>query len=325
MPRLRDLPTRICRRPGPVPGRVRTRFRATAVRPAVAALLCGTVLAGCAGPPERGPERDRSASSAPSPVPDPLWDRSPSSLAAVGDSITRGYDACGLLADCPEVSWATGSDPAVDSLAVRLLGAKGAAARSWNLARSGARMAELPAQMERAAARKPALVTVMAGANDACRSSTAAMTPVAEFRTGFAEALRRLRATAPTAQVYVASVPDLKRLWSEGRENPVGKQVWKLGLCASMLGDADDLGPAAERRRALVDARVRAYNAALREVCAADERCRYDDGAVFAYRFTGEQLSPWDWFHPGRDGQGRLAALAHRIVTDARPAPPGRR
>ena len=57
---------------------------------------------------------------------------SPESVAAVGDSITRGFDACSVLADCPEASWSTGTDSSVRSLAVRLLGASGAATRSWN-------------------------------------------------------------------------------------------------------------------------------------------------------------------------------------------------
>ncbi len=57
-------------------------------------------------------------------------------------------------------------------------------------------------------------MTVMAGANDACRATAAAMTPVADFRAQFEEALRTLRTELPRTQVYVASIPDLKRLWS---------------------------------------------------------------------------------------------------------------
>ncbi|MEU3508403.1 SGNH/GDSL hydrolase family protein [Streptomyces longwoodensis] len=244
----------------------------------------------------------------------PVWDVSPASVAAVGDSITRGFDACTVLEDCPAVSWATGSAPEVNSLAVRLLGRAKAATHSWNYAVSGARMADLPGQMAQAAARRPALVTVMAGANDACRDSADAMTPVADFRTGFREALRTLRRTAPTAQVYVASVPNLKRLWSEGRTNPLGKQIWRLGICPSMLGDADALDAAATRRRDTVQRRVEDYNAVLREVCAQDARCRFDGGAVYAYRFGTDQLSHWDWFHPSRNGQARLAEIAYRQV-----------
>ncbi|MFF0202829.1 SGNH/GDSL hydrolase family protein [Streptomyces sp. NPDC005017] len=282
----------------------------------VAAVLTAAVVgvAGCdaVGGNSPSPSGTRAA---PSPSPTPVWDRSPGSVAAVGDSITRAFDACGVLSDCPEVSWATGSSVEVDSLAVRLLGRTGAAERSWNYAVTGARMADLPGQMARAVTRSPELVTVMAGANDACRQSAAAMTPVADFRASFEDALHTLRRSLPKTQVYVASVPDLKRLWSQGRTSDLGKQVWKLGICPSMLADADALDAAADARRATVQRRVEEYNEVLREVCAKDERCRFDGGAVYAYRFGVAQLSRWDWFHPSVDGQARLAEIAYRTVT----------
>ncbi|MFC7842070.1 SGNH/GDSL hydrolase family protein [Streptomyces sp. NPDC057382] len=260
-----------------------------------------------------------SRSARPSPRPTPLWDPSPRSVAAVGDSITRGFDACDVLSDCPEVSWATGGSAAVDSLAVRLLGRTGAAQRSWNYAVTGARMADLPGQMARAVRRKPQLVTVLVGANDACRATPSAMTPVSAFRADFEDALRSLRKALPKAQVFVASVPDLKRLWSEGRTSPVGRQVWKLGICPSMLGEADRLDAEADLRRDTVSQRVADYNKVLAEVCAEDERCRHDGGAVHDYRFGTAQLSRWDYFHPSVDGQARLAEIAYRTVTAKRP------
>ncbi|MFJ7200827.1 MULTISPECIES: SGNH/GDSL hydrolase family protein [unclassified Streptomyces] len=294
----------------------RRRSRTAAALLAAVPVLCTAVLTGC----DSGPEgTTKGAAAQPSARPGPVWDREPGSVAAVGDSITRGFDACSVLADCPEVSWATGTDREVRSLAVRLLGESGAASRSWNHAETGARIAQLPEQMALAAKEKPDLVTVMIGANDACRDSARYMTPVADFRASFEASMRQLRAGAPKAQVYVSSVPDLKRLWSTGRGNALGKQVWKLGICRSMLGDADDMGAQASARRASVQERVVAYNKVLREVCAKDRRCRYDGGAVFDFPFTGRQLSQWDWFHPGRDGQARLAEIAYRNVTAARP------
>ncbi|CCK30341.1 lipoprotein [Streptomyces davaonensis JCM 4913] len=285
----------------------------------VLAVLSAAVLglAGCdaVGGNSPGPSGTDAQRAKPKPKPTPVWDRSPDSVAAVGDSITRGFDACSVLADCPEVSWATGSSADVDSLAVRLLGETEAAERSWNYAVTGARMTDLAGQMAQAATRKPELVTVMAGANDACRDTTEAMTPVADFRAQFEEALRTLRGALPKAQVYVASVPDLKRLWSQGRTNELGKQVWKLGICPSMLEDADSLDAAATLRRETVQKRVEEYNKALKEVCAKDRRCRFDGGAVYAYRFGMEQLSRWDWFHPSVNGQARLAEIAYRTVT----------
>ncbi|MFE7838683.1 SGNH/GDSL hydrolase family protein [Streptomyces sp. NPDC057474] len=276
-------------------------------------------VAGCdaTGGDSPGPEGTESkARPSASPTPTPAWDSTPESLAAVGDSITRGFDACQVLSDCPEASWATGSDASVDSLAVRLLGAAGAAQRSWNYAVTGARMADLPSQVARAVTHKPELVTVMIGANDACRATAADMTPVADFRADFKDAMATLRDTLPKAQVFVASVPDLKRLWSEGRTNPVGKQVWKLGICPSMLAEPDLLTAAATERRDTVQDRVEAYNDVLHEVCAEDRYCRYDGDAVFDYRFGQTQLSQWDWFHPSVDGQARLAEIAYRIISE---------
>ncbi|MFE9361265.1 SGNH/GDSL hydrolase family protein [Streptomyces sp. NPDC006978] len=296
----------------------RRRARGAAATLTAVALAGAAALTGCTS--DGGTTaRSTAGAGSPSASPTPAWDASPASIAAVGDSITRGFDACSVLADCPEVSWATGTDGGVRSLAVRLLGASKAASHSWNHAVSGARMAQLPEQMALAAKDRPELVTVMIGANDACRDSVALMTPVADFRASFKASMRQLRASAPKAQVYVSSVPDLKRLWSTGRENPLGKQIWKLGICRSMLGEADDMGSAAVARRDAVRERVVAYNGVLRDVCARDERCRYDGGAVFDYRFTGEQLSEWDWFHPGRNGQARLAEIAYRAVTAAGP------
>ncbi|QQM43563.1 SGNH/GDSL hydrolase family protein [Streptomyces liliifuscus] len=288
---------------------------------AVAALLGVAGLAGCdaSGGNSPGPSGTSARAAKPSPKPTPAWDSSPRSLAAVGDSITRGFDACSVLSDCPEVSWATGTDLKVNSLAVRLLGPAGAAQRSWNYAQTGSRMTDLPGQMAQAATKKPELVTVMAGANDACRSSVSAMTSVAEFRTQFQDALTTLREALPKTQVYVSSVPDLKRLWSEGRTNQLSKQIWKLGICPSMLGDADALDSAATLRRDTVQDRVESYNSVLREVCAKDERCRFDGGAVFEYRFGTKQLSHWDWFHPSKNGQARLAEMAYAAVTSRTP------
>ncbi|MBV1935083.1 SGNH/GDSL hydrolase family protein [Streptomyces sp. BV286] len=289
---------------------------------AFAAAVVGVAgLTGCdaVGGNAPGPSGTAAQAGKPSPKPTPSWDRSPRSLAAVGDSITRGFDACSVLSDCPDSSWATGTDPKVNSLAVRLLGRTGAAQRSWNYAQTGSRMSDLPGQMAQAATRRPELVTVMAGANDACRASVSAMTSVAEFRAQFEDAMTTLRESLPKTQVYVSSVPDLKRLWSQGRTNQLSKQIWKLGICPSMLGDPDALDSAATLRRDTVQDRVEEYNAVLREVCAKDRRCRFDGGAVFEYRFGIKQLSHWDWFHPSRNGQARLAEMAYAGVTSRTP------
>jgi hypothetical protein len=54
-------------------------------------------------------------------------------------------------------------------------------------------------------------------------------------------------------------------------------------------------------------------------VCAKDRYCRFDGGAVYAYRFGTDPLSHWDWFHPSTDGLARLAEIAYRTVTAEAP------
>jgi lysophospholipase L1-like esterase len=244
------------------------------------------------------------------------WNLHPPSVAALGDSITRGFDACDLLSDCPEVSWATGTRTEVGSLSQRLA-ATTPATRSWNLAETGARVADLPGQAAAAAAYHPAMVTVLIGANDACTATAGAMTPLDDFRADFTRALSYLHRTLPATQVLVASIPDLRQLWSVGVTDPVRKQVWKLGLCPSMLGDADSRSASAEARRAAVRERVIGYNTVLGQVCARYARCRYDGGAVFGYRFGTDELSTWDWFHPNERGQAELARLMARVAFGA--------
>ncbi len=257
---------------------------------------------GGAGP--RGTKR-----AAPPRVPARPWNVRPATVVALGDSITRGFDACHPLSDCPQVSWATGSRASVDSVSARL----GVSGR-WNLARSGAHVADLPRQAQAAAAHRPAMVTVLIGANDACAVDVGSMTPVADFRASFADALASLHRTLPTTQVLVASIPDLQHLWSVGRSNVIGREVWKLGLCPVMLDDPTSDSAAARSRRTAVRDRVIAYNSALGQVCARYARCRYDGGAVFRYPFTTGDLSTWDWFHPNERGEGQLARLLGAIA-----------
>ncbi|MBB1244183.1 SGNH/GDSL hydrolase family protein, partial [Streptomyces durbertensis] len=237
----------------------------------------------------------------------PRWNPSPGSVAALGDSITTGFDSCKLLADCPEVSWSTGTDPTVDSLARRLL--SDPTGRAFNHAVSGAVVADLPGQAAKAVVDKPELVTVLIGANDACTDEPATMTSTASFRRDLTRAVGTLRSELPDTQLFVASIPDLRRLWSEGSKVEAARNVWQMGVCQSMLRDPLSTGPADKKRRDAVAARVTEYNTVLKEVCEADARCRHDGGAVHAYPFGVSELSRWDYFHPSKRGQQILARV----------------
>ncbi len=237
----------------------------------------------------------------------------PSSVVALGDSITRGFNACGFYVDCTRRSWSTGDDSDVASQRLRLRDLGGAAGQA-NLARSGARADALVGQATAAVAERAQYVTIEIGANDACRSEAARMTPVEDFRRQIDSGLTVLRSGAPDALVFVASIPDLKRLWEVGHGKWYVRKAWsKLGVCPSMLARPSSKSEADVARRDLVRNRVVAYNAALAAAC--DEygpRCRFDRNAVFDTRFTLGQLSRWDFFHPNTSGQRVLADVTWR-------------
>ena len=233
----------------------------------------------------------------------------PSSMSSLGDSITRGFNACGFYFDCTERSWSTGTYSTVNSHYSRLLKLNSAiSGRNYNDARSGAKIADLPAQASTAASRGVQYVTVLMGANDACTSSEAGMTSVESFRASAQTALDTLRTQLPNAKVFVSSIPDIKRLWYIGKDSSSARSAWSsYGICQSMLANPQSTDPVDEDRRNRVRQRVVDFNAVLAEVCAQNVNCKYDGGAVFGYQFVLSQVSGWDYFHPNTSGQAVVA------------------
>jgi hypothetical protein len=244
--------------------------------------------------------------------------RPPASLAALGDSITRGFHARALLTDSVRSSWATGVDEGVDSLARRLRAvAPVIDANVANLARAGATMAELDGQAAAAVAMGAEAVTVLMGANDACAGDVAAMTPVDVFRIQFEAAMATLSEGLPDSTVLVLSIPDLYQLWEAGRSSATTRATWRvLGICPSMLARPTSTADGDVARRASVRQRVQDYNAVLAAVCDAHARCHHDGGAGFTTRFEQQHLSRVDWFHPNRAGQALAAAVAWEAFAD---------
>jgi len=78
--------------------------------------------------------------------------------------------------DCPENSWATGSNPAVDSVYLRLARLNPRLeGNNTNDAESGSMMADLRGQAQSAVRSKAELVLIATGTNDACGGRTGTM------------------------------------------------------------------------------------------------------------------------------------------------------
>jgi lysophospholipase L1-like esterase len=239
----------------------------------------------------------------------------PDSMASMGDSITRGFNACGFFVDCTSRSFSTGSSGSVNSHYLRIRAVNPEInGNNINHARSGARADAMPGQAAAVVSSGVDYVTMLIGANDACTSSEASMTPVAEFRADIDAALATLKAGLAQARVLVISIPDIQRLWQVGRGSLLARSAWSLlNVCQSMLDNPTSNAAADVARRDRVRQRVVDYNSQLAAACAAyGPNCRFDGNAVFNTPFTLSQVSRWDYFHPNTTGQRVLAEISYQ-------------
>jgi PKD repeat protein len=236
----------------------------------------------------------------------------PASMAAVGDSITQAASSGGSLgANYPQNSWSTGTNATVNSHYLRLLALNSAInGRNYNRSVSGAKMADLNAQMQNVVGLQPDYLTVLIGGNDLCTDTVAEMTSVSAFRSQFEVAMATLGAGAPNTNVYVVSIPNVYHLWELFKGNWWARFIWSAGnICQSLLANPTSTTQADVARRAAVAQRNVDFNTQLAQVCAAAVHCRWDGNAVYSTVFTTSDASG-DYFHPSISGQAKLAAVS---------------
>lgn len=233
----------------------------------------------------------------------------PNSMAAIGDSISQAFDVCCFYGAYPQHSWTTGDDSTdgVDSHYERILASNPLiSGNEYNDSVVGATMADAPGQAQEAVAQGAQYVTILMGANDVCTSSPSTMTSTAAFSSEFQTTMSTLEAGLPAgAHVFVSSIPNVYQLWSILHTNLAAQAAWTLfQICQSML---NPLRTQAARMK--VVKREVAFNRILGAVCARYANCRFDQDAVFDYRFVPSQVSTLDYFHPSLTGQATLADI----------------
>jgi lysophospholipase L1-like esterase len=296
-------------------------------------LVAAVALVGALGAPgtvalgQAGPDTPITSVAAPSPTaPRP---GKPTSVVAVGDSITQSTGTGALSAENPKNSWATGWE--VNSYAARL----GVPTdKRYNLSKNGARMTHMVEELRDGksggsgdVAPMPAdagIVLVEFGGNDLCRDSVAEMTPTATYRSQFQAGLAQIATQAPNALIQVMSIPDIYNLWyirgapydpvfhphaqSDQATGINGAQFyWKQSFfpCQSLLTNPDSYMDSENARRAAVRQRNKEYNQVLAEECAKVLRCRFDGNKLFDW--SSNRISPPD---------GQLLPQAYWNLTD---------
>jgi lysophospholipase L1-like esterase len=241
----------------------------------------------------------------------------PNSMAATGDSITRAFNTCSFpFTDCPANSWATGTETAVNSFYLRIRAVnRGIEGRLNNDARSGARMSNLPEQINSAVSQRAEYVVIEMGANDVCTSEEGNMTSVASFRSNFETAMRTVTERLPSTRISVGSIPNIYWLWSLLHTNRSAVSTWNtFSICQSMLRNATSTTREDEERRLRVQRREVEFNGVLSEVCALYANCQYDGGVGYEFRFEANEVTTRDYFHPAVRGQATIAAIEFPLV-----------
>lgn len=241
----------------------------------------------------------------------------PNSMAATGDSITRAFNTCSFpFTDCPQNSWATGTEAAVNSFYLRIRAVNpGIEGHANNDARSGARESNLPEQVRRAIEQRVEFVVIEMGANDVCTSGEETMTSVASYQREFETAINELRTRLPAARVAVGSIPNVYTLWQILHTNRSATETWRsLGIYQSMLRNATSTSREDEERRIRVREREVEFNTALERVCATYANCQWDRNTGYNYRFEPNEVGTRDYFHPSQRGQHTIAEIEFPLI-----------
>ncbi len=232
----------------------------------------------------------------------------PDSMAATGASATRAALTCEAR-DCSMNSWATGTNPAVNSIYLRIRAVHPAIeGNAHNDAVGGEDMSDLADQMEVVIDQRVQFVIVDMGGNDVCAPDEESVTSPEGFRADFEAAMSRLVERRPNTRIAVVSIPSLYHLWDIFHTNARAVEVWNRNrTCQSMLRNPTSTARADAERRARVNERQVELNAVLGLVCARYTHCRYDGGAAFEYAFEVGDVGR-DFFHPSLQGQATAAA-----------------
>jgi hypothetical protein len=231
--------------------------------------------------------------------------RYPNAIVVIGDSGATGVgsDPAHPFRDQPQYSWATGTNPAVDSVYARILAADPAVqAHATNLAQDNPSAAQFGAQVRKAAtlSPRPELVIVQVGDRPlaACDGNDAAH--YAAFGERWRAALASVATALPTARIFVLSTwggsygtpwgsidsnaKYLDRLEQGARLAHAGKHLCQLVDSAS--------GRVVPERVAYVKHTLAGYEAQKAAACARIPQCRYDHGAAMRLAVTADDVAP---------------------------------
>jgi hypothetical protein len=292
------------------------RPRATAT--AAAFLLVAGILWACSPSStpatSPAPRRSPSPSSATAAVsPSTTY---PNAIVVLGHSGTTGANTDPRIpGDRRANSWATGDNPAVQSIYLRLLALNPAVrGHNNNLGVDGSDVNDLAAQVDQALKLTPLpdLVIIQEVDNDV-RCDGSDPDNYAAFAQTLTAQIERIVAQAPRAIILLVSSPPgtvqnygriVSRLLGSGREANTG-----TGPC-DLFNPAGKAVPAHWRYQ---DRVIRHYQAQVAAVCKRFPTCRYDGGALYRMKLVAADLA-FDEQHLSVAGLRKQAAMEWKLL-----------
>jgi hypothetical protein len=254
-----------------------------------------------------------------SPAASPEAVQYPNSIAVLAHSGATGYDSDPRRprVDVRANSWATGTNPAVNSLYRRILARnpriKG---HNINLAEDGATVRELLEQSRRAVALKPKpdLLVIQIIDNDLVCPAT--NRDIGNFRAGMSRALRLLTRRSPRSKIFVVSQFGSPETYAKALRPEERLRIGGTGPCDFV----DPAGEIVESRLARLEGIIQRYEAQLAATCKVFGRCRYDGGA-FGRIVDERAYFSQDLNHLSTRGHAKAAAVAWEALRRVRLIP----
>jgi lysophospholipase L1-like esterase len=225
-------------------------------------------------------------------------------VGSIGDSISVAFNSANW-GNNTSLSWATGDNVAVNSVALRLKNSQSAVVNSFNFSVPAANARDLPDQITKLMAKEPNFVTLLIGANDLCEWNADHHEQLLAFESSLKSAITSMIEMKSDVKILLSSLPDMHRMYEVGMEKGCTERWRTFGICKPLLGsDLTDLD------RQLFVERWHDANTSLATIAA-----QYADnveflGGVQNYQFGVGDISGKDCFHPSAGGQTTLAREA---------------
>ncbi len=241
----------------------------------------------------------------------------PVGIIALGHSGLTGYgtDPKKPNRDAKVNSWATGTNPEINSIYQRLLAIHPETAEHVaNTAQGGAQAITLIDQARLALQQVPApeIVIVQTIDNDIrCDGSDAEN--LKAFGHFLEIALNEIAKTSPKSRILLVSQPGRPAMFATALKNDSAARTAFTGNGRCDLFDAD--GKINQAHVAALTAIIESYESEQARVCATVPQCSTDHGAATAYVDDITRLIPDDWNHFTVEGQARFAELMWPVVS----------